>query len=228
MCAGTSRKGAQSVAIYYLHGYMSVSDTLIAWYPKTMQEEHPNLHQSSLTQALWHPIAEFDTGFESYQAALEDHRQKVAKAQAEAATAKKPTAGGGKGANAPPPSVTDLESVLPVPRKQILEAILRCLASLASNSFAPAEWLCTFTPGFGRVDASLGSQALVRLLSHHSPRVQLRALMCLRILGSKSELRNALLSGQLTQELLRLLRTSANGALMIATMKVMHSWDLGL
>lgn len=147
-------------------------------------------------------LFEFGDRFAEYQEAI---------AQAQQAPPVDPKKPPPKGA---PPPVIDLDANLPVPSKQCLEATLRCLTSLATLSSGPAAWLVQAgQPGL-----------LVPLLQHHSPRVQLRAVQCMRALGATSaELLTTLMVHELVPELLRLLRTSTSGAVLNAASQALLS-----
>ena len=104
---------------------------------------------------------------------VEEQSAVAAAAEAAAGGKKAPAPAKGGAAPAAPP---DFESLLPVPSKQVLDAALRCLASLlspgsngehggssgAGSVFPPTDWLI----------AHADMEHLVLLVQHHSPRVQ--------------------------------------------------------
>jgi hypothetical protein len=182
----------------------------------------PNDAHATLIKALWELTSKFGSNYEAYSAAFKEAEEKVEKAAAELAAA---TAAGGKkpapskgGAPPPPPppsiSIDDLLDM--VPHKQSLDIALSTLSGLLSRSPSSFDSI-----------PQAAVELLPKLLKHHSPRIQIRVLVCLKLLFSikGASYSNSLLSSGAIEELLSLLRSSSKGSIKKAALQVRNNSD---
>lgn len=174
-----------------------------------------------LIEALWTFTAQFGSNYEAYFSAFKEAEEKVEKAAAEvaaanaAAASKKPAVSkGGAPPPSPPPSLISLDDLLNmIPHKQGLDAALSALSGLIST-----------TPS--SIIDSIPQSALVqlpKLLRHHSPRIQIRTLVCLKLLLSLNGAHAmSLLSFGAVEELVSLLRSTGKGSIKKASIQVSY------
>jgi len=162
----------------------------------------------TVLQVLWDPVSEFGEAFPQYQEAYAKLKEEALAPKVEVPGAgKKPPAGKGAAVPAPP----DPETLLPGPNKHVLDAALRCLYTLLSAD--------SFTSAY--IAAAGNVHMVIRLLEHHSLRVQARAAVLLRGLCRSDELRTSLLVHGLVPAALALLQGTTSGSVKLEVMQAL-------
>lgn len=169
-----------------------------------------------ICNALWSLTSRFGSSYEPYRSALKEAGEKVEKAAAEAAAVlgaggKKPAPSkGGAPPPPPPPTITIDDLLNMVPHKQCLDTCLAALSGLLSRDPSTVE-----------IIPLLALKQLPKLLLHHSPRIQIRALVCLKLIFSiKGPAAITLLTTEAVSSLLTLLSTTSKGSVKNSVLQV--------